>query len=64
MDFYAPRTDLAESIARQLSRDPRLGSTVGLFLASPHRTGKSTFLRLDLVPLLTERGQFPIYVDL
>ena len=64
MDFDAPRTDLAESIARQLSRDPRLGSTVGLFLTSPHRTGKSTFLRLDLVPLLTERGQFPIYVDL
>jgi hypothetical protein len=64
MDFYAPRTDLAESIARQLSPDPLLGSTAGLFLASPRRTGKSTFLRLDLVPLLRERGQFPIYVDL
>jgi hypothetical protein len=64
MDFYAPRTDLAESIARQLSPDPLLGSTAGLFLASPRRTGKSTFLRLDLVPLLKDRGQFPIYVDL
>jgi hypothetical protein len=64
MDFYAPRTDLAESIARQLSPDPLLGSTAGLFLAAPRRTGKSTFLRLELVPLLKERGQFPIYVDL
>lgn len=64
MDFHAPRGDLAESVARQLSPDPLLGSTAGLFLASPRRTGKSTFLRLDLVPLLKERGQFPIYVDL
>jgi hypothetical protein len=64
MDFYAPRTDLAESIARQLSPDPLLGTTAGLFLAAPRRTGKSTFLRLDLVPLLAARGQFPIYVDL
>lgn len=64
MDFYAPRTDLAESIARQLSPDPLLGATAGLFLAAPRRTGKSTFLRQDLVPLLAARGQFPIYVDL
>jgi hypothetical protein len=64
MDFHVPRTDLAEGIARQLSPDPLLGTTAGLFLASPRRTGKSTFLRLDLVPFLAERGLFPIYVDL
>jgi hypothetical protein len=64
MDLHVPRADLAESIARQLSPDPLLGTSAGLFLASPRRTGKSTFLRLDLVPLLKDRGQFPIYVDL
>jgi hypothetical protein len=64
MDLHVPRADLAEGIARQLSPDPLLGTSAGLFLASPRRTGKSTFLRLDLVPHLVARGQFPIYVDL
>jgi hypothetical protein len=64
MDFYAPRTDLAERIADQLSPDPLFGAAAGLFLAAPRRTGKSTFLRLDLMPVLRDRGRFPIYVDL
>jgi len=36
----------------------------GLFLAAPRRTGKSTFLRFDLIPALTKRSVLPIYVDL
>lgn len=36
----------------------------GLFLAAPRRTGKSTFLRQDLIPALTHLGWLPVYVDL
>src|SRR5690606_18743866 len=36
----------------------------GLFLAAPRRTGKSTFLREDLVPACIEQGWLPVYVDL
>lgn len=36
----------------------------GLFLAAPRRTGKSTFLRQDLIPELTRLGWLPVYVDL
>jgi hypothetical protein len=36
----------------------------GLFLAAPRRTGKSTFMREDLIPMLTERGVLTTYVDL
>ncbi|MEL6799736.1 MAG: hypothetical protein AAFO80_07650, partial [Pseudomonadota bacterium] len=35
-----------------------------MFLAAPRRTGKSTFLRRELIPHLIEVGSFPIYVDL
>ena len=36
----------------------------GLFLAAPRRTGKSTFLRQDLIPALTHLGWLPVYIDL
>jgi len=36
----------------------------GLFLAAPRRTGKTTFLRLDLKPALEQRGVEVVYVDL
>ncbi len=36
----------------------------GLFLAAPRRTGKSTFMREDLVPALKARGVVTTYVDL
>lgn len=64
MSFYFPRKDLAEKIAARLSPDPILGTPAGLFLAAPRRTGKSTFLRRDLVPELETRGHFTIYIDL
>ncbi len=36
----------------------------GTFLSAPRRTGKSTFLKKDLVPALQERKVAVIYVDL
>lgn len=36
----------------------------GLFLAAPRRTGKSTFLQVDLKPGLERRGVVVVYVDL
>lgn len=41
-----------------------LNATSGLFLAAPRRTGKSTFLREDLVPEMNRRGWETLYVDL
>jgi hypothetical protein len=41
-----------------------LGRSGGLFLAAPRRTGKSTFVRQDLVPALEANGAQVIYVDL
>jgi hypothetical protein len=64
VDFFAPRSELADRIAAQLSPDPLFGAQAGLFLAAPRRTGKSTFLRRDLIPLLESQGRFPVYVDL
>lgn len=63
-NFYFPRTELAAAIYQKIQPDPILGDQSGLFLASPRRTGKSTFLRRDLVPLLEEKGIKAIYVDL
>lgn len=36
----------------------------GLFLTSPRRTGKSTFLQADLSPELSARGVLVVYTDL
>jgi hypothetical protein len=35
----------------------------GLFLAAPRRTGKSTFMREDLVPAPKDRGMLTTYVE-
>ena len=40
------------------------GLRSGLFLAGQRRTGKTTFLRSDLVPELEAQGALVIYVDL
>ncbi len=58
------RPEMARLIADKLVADPIFGSPSGLFLAAPRRTGKSTFLRKDLKPLLQERGMIVLYVDL
>lgn len=36
----------------------------GLFLAAPRRTGKTTFIKEDLMPLLRDQGATVIYADL
>jgi hypothetical protein len=61
---FVPRPEMASRIADMLTPDPLVGEISGLFLAAPRRTGKSTFLRRDLMPLLKERGQVVLYVDL
>lgn len=55
---------LAASIADGLQGQGLQDYTSGLFLAAPRRTGKSTFLREDLIPECTQRGWLAIYVDL
>ena len=63
-DFYVPRKELAVALTQRMTPDPILGTQSGMFLAAPRRTGKSTFLRRELIPHLMEIGSFPIYVDL
>ncbi|MFW8635346.1 hypothetical protein [Cribrihabitans pelagius] len=62
--LFVPRRNEAERIASLLNPDPLFGEISGLFLAAPRRTGKSTFLRRDLLPLLEEQGKLALYVDL
>jgi hypothetical protein len=62
--FVFHRPELARRMADiALGTDPLAGNS-GLFLAAPRRTGKSTFLKADLVPELESRGALPVYVDL
>lgn len=62
--FVFHRKSLARSILDGLAGTGLQDYSSGLFLAAPRRTGKSTFLREDLVPLLLEAGWLPVYVDL
>ena len=62
--FLFRRRALARSIAdKALGLDPLEGNS-GLFLAAPRRTGKSTFIKVDLEPELRKRGVLTVYVDL
>lgn len=56
------RPELAMSYVDFLFDDP--SSASGLFIAAPRRTGKSTFLREDLLPALRNAGTDTIYIDL
>ncbi len=60
------RPRLAAELASRLLRPGVLdeGLRSGLFLAGMRRTGKTTFLRTDLVPELEAQGAVVIYVDL
>lgn len=62
--FHFERADLAKSYADALAGRSPFGYASGLFLAAPRRTGKSTFLRRDLVPQLKADGFTVLYVDL
>lgn len=60
------RPQLAADMARQLLNPTVLdvGLRSGLFLSGLRRTGKTTFLRNDLIPALEQAGALVIYVDL
>lgn len=62
--FHRPQ--LAAELAGRLLRPGVLdeGLRSGLFLSGLRRTGKTTFLRNDLVPELEAQGAVVIYVDL
>ena len=60
-DLIFHRTQLAEALLDRLG-DPVYKS--GLFLSAPRRTGKTTFIRADLLPMLREAGAVVIYADL
>lgn len=59
---YFHRPHLANRLVSNILNGKAAGS--GLFLAAPRRTGKSTFLREDLVPALDAAGAFVLYIDL
>lgn len=63
--IYFPRHQLAADMADAV-RGHTLFSDApnGLFLAAPRRTGKTTFLRNDLLPTLETQGVEVVYVDL
>lgn len=60
--FYRP--ELARGYCEALKGTGIVDSRSGLFLAAPRRTGKSTFLREDLLPELGKLGWTTVYVDL
>jgi hypothetical protein len=62
--FTFHRPALADSYCDSLEGRGLVDSRSGLFLAAPRRTGKSTFLREDLLPAMQQRGWTTIYVDL
>lgn len=55
------RADLAQYFVDYI-KSPDASS--GLFLAAPRRTGKTTFIKEDLMPLLHAQGATMIYADL
>lgn len=62
--FSFHRQDLAHTLCDSLEGKGLADARSGLFPAAPRRTGKSTFLREDLVPEVERRGWIAIYVDL
>ena len=59
------RQDLARRIAALvLTDDLTSAASSGFFLPAPRRTGKTTFIRQDLVPQLESMGAHVVYVDL
>jgi len=58
------RPELARQYADAMQGKALFGDAHnGLFLAAPRRTGKSTFLQVDLRPELERRGILVVYVD-
>jgi len=64
-EYFFHRHGLAKDLAgRILSTAVLAPARSGLFLAAPRRTGKSTFLREDLIPTLEAAGAAVLYIDL
>jgi hypothetical protein len=61
---FFSRKALAAALARSLASESLTDLSKGIFLAAPHRTGKSSFLKYDFIPECVERGWLPIYVNL
>ena len=62
--FLFRRAEVARHLVDALTGALPFNYRSGLFLAAPRRTGKSTFLRNDLIPELTARTIISVYVDL
>jgi hypothetical protein len=62
--FSFRRPELAASYCDGLAGNILNDLRSGLFLVAPRRTGKSTFLREDLIPALQQRHWTTVYVDL
>lgn len=62
--FTFHRTQLALNFIDSLRGLGLFDASSGIFLAAPRRTGKSTFLREDLVPEMHKQGIIAVYVDL
>ena len=61
-ETFFHRTELAGRLANDLVSED--GSS-GFFVTAPRRTGKSTFIREDLIPVLkTQHGAEVVYADL
>lgn len=62
--FSFNRPELAARLLNSLRGGgfPDFGSD--LFLSAPRRTGKTTFLKEDLIPMMRENNIEPIYIDL
>lgn len=58
---YFHRANLADMFSRRSLSEK---GASGIFISSPRRTGKSTFIREDLLPKLESCGAEVIYVDL
>lgn len=64
MSQFFHRRKLAASFCDALIGAGLVDASSGLFLAAPRRTGKTTFLRQDLMPAAASRQWLPVYVDL
>ncbi len=63
--LHFPRPALAAELVAALEGRNVFGDAPnGLFLTAPRRTGKSTFLQVDLKPALERKGVLVVYVDL
>ena len=66
MDSIFHRPEIASTLVDRLLEPDALdvGLRSGLFLRGMRRTGKSTFVRHDLIPALESHGAVVVYVDL